>query len=95
MKNMRREVTLKWTTPINTCPPRPNKSNFHMRKSSFYNRSCSTFFFAGFGVCSDDWRKKEKEEEKMINTKENGKDNLKEQMFEQEKKISKRKGKRK
>ena len=93
MKNMKREVTLKWTAP-KPCPPRPNTSKFHMRKSSFFTIGAVRLFFAGFGVCSDDWRKK-KEEEEMINTKENGKDNLKEQMFEQEKKISKRKGKRK
>ena len=63
MKNMKREVTLKWTTP-KPCPPRPKTSKFHMRKSSFFTIGTVRLFFAGFGVCSDDWQKKEKEKEK-------------------------------
>ena len=34
------------------------KPNFHIRKSSFFTIGTSGRVFAGFGVCSDDWKKK-------------------------------------
>ena len=57
MKKHESEVTLKWATPdLSTVV---QKTNFHKGSRPLFTAGTSRFF-ASFGVCSDDWKKKKK-----------------------------------
>ena len=53
------EVNLKWATPKTLCTQGP-KIEYSQKKIVFSTMGISGPFFAGFGVCSDDWKKGKK-----------------------------------
>ena len=65
-KTKKNGATHKWAIllplPLST---EAEKSNFHRGKSSFYNKNFSTIFLSGFGVCSNEKKKKQKNKDKL------------------------------
>ena len=57
------EVTLKWASP-NSLSAEAQKSNFHKRKSSFYNRNFWTIFCGFWRLLGQQFKKKKEKEKK-------------------------------